>query len=128
MVVELQAARISELEARLGTNSRNSSKPPSLDGYAKPAPKSMRKKSGKPRGKQPGAEGKHLEQVPDPDEVIEHEPEGHCECGCDLSDGELLGTETRQVFDLPPQRLIVREHRSRRRRWRAASLRWGWRR
>lgn len=112
---------VAELRAQLGTNSSNSSKPPSSDGYAKPAPKSMRKKSGKPKGKQPGAEGKHLDQVPDPDEIHVHEPEGRCECGCDLADGELLGTETRQVFDLPPQRLIVREHRSQRRRCRCGN-------
>ena len=116
-IIEM-AARIAELEAQLATNSRNSSKPQSSDGYQKPAPKSMRSKSGKPKGKQPGAGGKHLEQVPDPDEIVLHEPEGRCECGCDLAGGELVGVEARQVFDLPPQRLIVREHRSYRRRCR----------
>ena len=41
---ELGAARvrIAELEARLGQTSKNSSKPPSSDGLAKPAPKSLR--------------------------------------------------------------------------------------
>ncbi len=40
-------ARIAELEEQLHKNSRNSSKPPSTDGYEKPSPKSQRKKSGK---------------------------------------------------------------------------------
>ena len=40
-------ARIAELEEQLHKDSHNSSKPPSSDGYKKPAPKSLRKKSGK---------------------------------------------------------------------------------
>ena len=34
------AGRVAELEARLGKNSQNSSKPPSTDGYVKPEPRS----------------------------------------------------------------------------------------
>lgn len=37
--------RVRELEARMGLNSRNSSKPPSSDGPAKPIVKSLREKS-----------------------------------------------------------------------------------
>lgn len=40
-------ARIAELEEQLQKDSHNSSKPPSSDGYEKPAPKSQRKASGK---------------------------------------------------------------------------------
>ena len=47
-------ARIAELEEQLHKNSHNSSKPPSSDGYEKPAPKSLRKKSGKKAGGQRG--------------------------------------------------------------------------
>jgi transposase len=39
-------SEVSELRARLSLNSRNSSKPPSSDGYEKPAPKSRRVRSG----------------------------------------------------------------------------------
>ncbi|MEU0157239.1 DUF6444 domain-containing protein [Micromonospora fulviviridis] len=40
-------ARITELEARLRQSSSNSSRPPSSDGLAKPAPKSLRGRSGR---------------------------------------------------------------------------------
>jgi hypothetical protein len=40
------AARVQTLEDRVSRNSRNSGKPPSSDGLAKPAPKSLRKRNG----------------------------------------------------------------------------------
>ena len=40
-------AEIAELKEKLNKNSSNSSKPPSSDGYSKPKPKSLRKKSGR---------------------------------------------------------------------------------
>ncbi|SCW82983.1 hypothetical protein SAMN04487970_105937, partial [Paenibacillus tianmuensis] len=46
--------RVKELERKLGQNSNNSSKPPSSNGFDKPAPKSLRGKSGKSSGGQPG--------------------------------------------------------------------------
>ncbi len=55
--VEQLIARVAELEARLGMNSANSSKPPSSDGYIKPNPKSLRAKSGRKPGGQKGHEG-----------------------------------------------------------------------
>jgi hypothetical protein len=59
-------ARIAELEARLGMLSQNSGKPPSSDGLAKPAPKSLRKKSGRGPGRPKGRPGATLRQVEDP--------------------------------------------------------------
>src|SRR5664280_2840191 len=56
-------ARIEELTARLGMSSKNSSKPPSSDGLAKPAPKSLRAKSGNPPGRPKGQAGVTLEPV-----------------------------------------------------------------
>jgi transposase len=109
--------KVTDLERRLAQNSRNSSRPPSSDGLAKPpAPKSLRRSSGRKPGGQPGHEGRHLEQVERPDEVLPYVP-SRCEgCGSDLSGGEKVGEETRQVFDLPRVRLAVCEHRAQRRR------------
>ena len=47
LVQELAEAKaeIAELKEQLNKNSQNSSKPPSTDGYKKPAPKSLRKPS-----------------------------------------------------------------------------------
>ena len=112
-------SRMEELESRLRQSSRNSSRPPSSDGLAKPPPKprSRRRRSGRKPGGQPGSEGHHLAQVACPDEVVAHEPE-RCEgCGGGLGDAECVGVERRQVFDLPPEtRLVVGEHRAVRRR------------
>lgn len=117
--VAVLTSRVEELEARLRENSRNSSRPPSSDGLAKPPPKprSRRRRSGRKPGGQPGSEGHHLAQVVDPDEVVSYEP-GVCGgCGGGLEDAELVGAERRQVFDLPPEtRLVVCEHRAVRRR------------
>ncbi|MCX5233062.1 IS66 family transposase [Streptomyces sp. NBC_00233] len=106
-------ARIADLEAQLGLNSKNSSKPPSSDGLAKPAPKSLRGKSGRGPGRPKGQRGVTLRQVTDPDEEIEHRPQGPCgDCGADLADAEPVGVEQRQVFDLPEHiGLQVTEHR-----------------
>lgn len=108
--IERLKVRVSELEAQLKTNSRNSSKPPSSDGLAKPAPKSLRRKSGRKPGGQTGHSGSTLAQVTDPDEVIRHEPVACGGCGAGLADAPQVGVERRQVFDLPPITVRVTEH------------------
>lgn len=113
---ELQV-RVAELEAQLRTNSRNSSKPPSTDGLAKPAtPKSLRKRTGRKPGKQAGDPGHRLEPSPSPDETFIHAPATCDGCHEPLHEGinaTLVGAESRQVFDLPPPPpLHVTEHTS----------------
>ncbi|MEU9014678.1 DUF6444 domain-containing protein [Streptomyces sp. NPDC048479] len=78
MRVELADARagLRTLKARLGQNSKNSSKPPSSDGMAKPAPTCPRGKSGRGPGRPKGQPGARPAQVSDPDHGQEHQPEG----------------------------------------------------
>lgn len=102
--------RIAELEARLGMTSRNSGRPPSLDGLAKPVPKSLRGKSGRGPGRPKGQPGVTLRQVEVPDHEITHEPAACCGCGAGLHGAPMVGMERRQVFDLPPLRMEVTEH------------------
>ncbi|WP_432824394.1 IS66 family transposase [Dactylosporangium sp. CA-092794] len=109
-------ARVAELERRLGLDSHNSSKPPSSDGLGKPAPRSQRRAAGRRAGKQPGAPGAALTQVDEPDAVVDHRPVACAGCGEVLAGVAPVGFEARQVFDLPPMRLAVTEHRL----WRCA--------
>jgi transposase len=110
--IEQLRAEVAELRRQLGQNSRNSSQPPSSDSpFVKPAPKSLRRKSERKPGGQPGHPGSTLAQVADPNERLRHEP-GPCSgCGAALADAPEVGMEKRQVFDLPPITVRVTEHR-----------------
>lgn len=116
--------RIGDLEARVKQNSRNSSRPPSSDGYAKPKSPSRaeQRAAGRKPGKQPGTPGKHLAQVPDPDEVRQHVPPGCRGCGADLGLAPVVRTQRRQVFDLPPGRVHVVEHQLQARQCRCGTV------
>ena len=104
-------AEVAELRRRLGQDSSNSSKPPSTDSpFAKPAPKSLRHRSGRKPGGQPGHPGSTLSMVADPDEVERHEPRRCGGCGHDLAGCPEAAVERRQVFELPPMAVRVTEH------------------
>src|SRR5881409_2369515 len=118
LIAQLQAriaeqdAEIAELKRQLAASSRNSSKPPSSDGLDKPAPKSLRGRSGRKPGGQPGREGRTLRQVAVPDEVVVHEPGACTGCGGTLpADGRPARIIRRQVFDIPTITVRVVEHR-----------------
>lgn len=105
--------RIAELERRLGLDSNNSSKPPSSDGLKKQPSRtqSLREKSGKKSGGQPGHEGTTLRQVEKPDKIHQHKTACCPNCACNLSEVSITGVCKRQVFDVPLiQKPIVTEH------------------
>ena len=91
---------------RLGLNSRNSSKPPSMDPHRK---RKKRKEESRKPGGQAGQAGRNLELIDDPDQVemIEVDP------AVLPADGEFqdIGYERRQVFDIQIKR-VVTEYRA----------------
>ena len=100
------------LKHRLGQHSQNSHNPPSADRFVKP--RSLRRPSTRPAGGQPGHPGHTLRLVPqtDVDERMIHPAPHQCtRCGQALADQPIANEERRQVFDLPPLRLQVTEHR-----------------
>ncbi|MGH3620665.1 MAG: DUF6444 domain-containing protein [Sciscionella sp.] len=108
---------VAALQAQIGGDSSHSGKPPSSDSpfTTKPAPKrSMRTRSGKPEGKQPGASSATLRLVDNPDDTITHTPPVCAGCENDLADAEIFGVCRHQVFDIPPPppRPYVTEHRA----------------
>jgi transposase len=109
---EALRAENAELRRRLGLSSKNSSKPPSSDGLDKPPATSMRIRSGRKPGKQPGSGGTALLQVPVADAEIDHYPPSCGNCGDRLDPvaGPAGDPVVRQVFDVPEVRVRVTAH------------------
>lgn len=109
-------ARVTALEAELALyknrkDSSNSHKPPSTDITAPKRNQSLREKTGKKQGGQPGHEGKTLSMVSDPDAIVVHSPCVCGKCSKDISDTPLHFLESRQVADIaPPPPIIWTEH------------------
>src|SRR5438105_3987510 len=89
-IAELRAEN-AELRRQLGMNSKNSSKPPSSDGFVKP--KSLRKPSGRGPGKPTGGPGGALLQVERPDLTVVHVPLACAGCAGELADAEVVSVE-----------------------------------
>jgi transposase len=107
LVAEVQALK--ERLASALTDSHNSSKPPSSDGLRR-KPKSLREKSGKQRGGQPGHRGHRVSLVTTPNLVEIHRPRQCHACQCELPPEAPSWVERRQVSELPPLRLQITEH------------------
>jgi transposase len=107
--IEQLEARIAELESRLNRTSRNSSQPPSLDGFRRV--QSPRKKGERPPGGQNGHKGQTLEMVENPDEIEVHTVQVCHGCGASLVDENPVKVERRQVHDVE-FKILVTEHRA----------------
>jgi len=110
--IERLRAEVAELRRRLDLASTTSSKPPSSDGLRK-KPRvlgSLRGRTGKASGGQPGHKGATLKRVADPDRIIRHEAAICRHCRAALTASMRTGAERRQVFDLPERLIEVTEH------------------
>ena len=107
-----------ERGASVVRNSHNSSLPPSTDPpwQRVPRTKSLRQQSGRKVGGQPGHCGSTLKASQHPDHLITHAPETCPGCGAALAQAEVVASDRRQLFDLPPVKMIVTEHRRETRR------------
>jgi transposase len=120
-IVVLEAEN-AELRRRLGQTPRNSNLPPSVQGLDKPAPRSLRGRSGRRAGGQDGHPGRTLRQVDVPDETVVHEPVACGGCGDDLAGAPVTGVIRRQVFEIPQVAARVVEHHLVARRCRCAAV------
>ena len=99
------AAQVEELRRRLEKDSSTSSRPPSSDSpyRKKPKDRSLRGRSGRKPGKQPGAQSSTLRQSAHPDDTVFCGPAACGCCGRDLAGEPLPGTpQKRQVFEASP--------------------------
>lgn len=108
-------ARIAELEALLLAqsvvkNSKNSSVPPSVDLARKN--ESLREKSDKKVGGQPGHKGTNLKMSTQPDKIEPLYPAFCTVCGDSLAGAEFQLAARRQVVDIPPIVPVTTEYQS----------------
>ena len=99
--------RITELEALLRTNSQNSSKPPSTDGFRRVTP--PKTQTGKKAGGQPGHKGVTKNLIPEAqvDKILQLDPEICVHCSASLEDAPRLDAKIHQFTEIPPAKPVV---------------------
>ena len=110
VLAEQLGAQVADLSSQVKANSKNSSKPPSSDGLGKPAPKSLRKKTGRGPGRPKGQPGVTMELSGHPDHTFRHVPAACGGCGQNLAGARQTGVERRQVTEIPPVKAEITEH------------------
>lgn len=106
--VQTLQSEVNRLKTR--KNSRNSSFPPSQD-ICPMKNQSLREKSNKKSGGQPGHKGETLLMSPNPGNVIEHKPDETCSrCGKIHSEEAYQMIGKRQVIDIPVIKASIVEH------------------
>jgi transposase len=112
--IEVLEAEVKRLQDHQQLDSHNSSLPPSTDKgrQKRTASQNVRQPSGRQPGGQKGHPGSTLTQVASPDEIISHPVSVCSRCGQALSQVAAIGVEKRQVFDMPPLKLVVIEHQA----------------
>lgn len=109
-VIDGLQQRIKVLEERVNQNSGNSHRPPSTDGYRKPA-FAKKTKQVKPGGKK-GHEGDTLKKLESPDTIVELVADHCAHCHKELgSKSPQYLHDSRQVFDIPPIQVVCTEYR-----------------
>jgi len=114
VLIKEQRKEIQDLKEKLGTNSSNSSKPPSGDSF-KPNDDEDNKnkkdqKNKRKRGGQPGHAGVTRSLLPteEVDHVEQHQPPERCDCGGPIKSDEYY--QRHQVYELPEVKMVVTEH------------------
>lgn len=102
-IITQLSEQVKQLQEQRAKDSHNSSLPPSSDRFVRQSKsRSLRTRSGKKPGGQPGHPGQTLQMSAAPDEVISLPTITQCQhCQADLSEVAVKTIERRQVMDVP---------------------------
>lgn len=102
-IITQLSEQVKQLQEQRAKDSHNSSLPPSSDRFVRQSTsRSLRTRSGKKPGGQPGHPGQTLQMSATPDEVISLPNVTQCQhCQADLTEVAVKTIERRQVMDVP---------------------------